>query len=109
MPKSKTRTEAVVSEREQLVDTFVRCFETAEGQLVLAYLKSRYQDKSSVFGFTNGGLLDTTRTFVAEGGRLVYLHIKELIQEGLDARAGKFNTDNLDPDAIPDSPSIWDL
>lgn len=102
MPRKTPAIERVLNEREKLVDSFVRCFESAEGQAVLAWLKGTYQDKSSVFGYRDTRVLDPYRTLVHEGCRLVYLEIKGMIEEGLNARAG--TTANT-----ADEPSIWDL
>lgn len=106
----KPKEQGQANEHDKLIDQFVRCFESAEGKVVLGYLKSKYQDRSSVVGYADSRLFDPYRTLVAEGCRLVYLHIKELIEEGLNARSGKrVNSDDSgSADDIPDD-SIWDL
>ena len=91
-----------LNEHEKLVDTFVRCFESAEGKVVLAYLKTVFQDRSTIPN--NAHAVDSHWVMVAEGQRRVYLHIKELIEEGLNARAGN-NPKPIDPSDIP----VFDL
>ena len=110
MPRKTPALERVLSEREKLTDAYIRCFNSPEGQVVLADLKATYHDRSSIVGVHTTLVFDVNRFLALEGCRQVYLRIVGMIEEGERGRAARNSGDDGDDifDAATGPGSVFD-